>query len=59
MAKPPAFSQELREYFARFGRKGGKKAARNMTPEQRKANARKAARARWDRAKTKQSTPKS
>jgi hypothetical protein len=39
--------KEIREYFAKFGRKGGLATARNLTPEQRKAIARKAAQARW------------
>ena len=36
-----------REYFAKQGSKGGKKAADAMTPEQRKKRARKAAKARY------------
>ena len=43
--------KEIREYFAKFGRKGGKAAAAKMTPEQRKASARKAAQARWAKKK--------
>ena len=39
--------KEIREYFAKFGRKGGQATARKLTPEQRKASARKAALARW------------
>lgn len=35
------------------GLKGGKIAAANMTPEQRRRRARKAARARWEKAKRK------
>jgi hypothetical protein len=35
-----------REFFARHGTKGGKKAAARMTPEQRTARAKKAAGAR-------------
>jgi len=42
---------EIREYFAKFGRKGGKAAAKKLSPEQRKDSARRAAQARW--AKTK------
>jgi hypothetical protein len=38
---------DIREYFAKFGRQGGKKAARMMTPEQRIESARRAAQARW------------
>jgi len=41
--------QEIRAYFARFGKQGGKKRAQNMTPEQRSEAARKAVRARWAR----------
>lgn len=37
----------IREYFAKFGRQGGKIRAKRMTPEQRKEVARKAAQARW------------
>jgi len=43
--------KEIREYFAKFGRKGGQATARNLTPEQRKAIARKAAQARWAKEK--------
>jgi hypothetical protein len=43
--------ESAREYFrqegARGGRIGGKKRASNLTPEQRRESARKAARARW------------
>jgi hypothetical protein len=39
--------KEIKEYFAKFGRQGGKATAKKLTPEQRKASARKAARARW------------
>jgi general stress protein YciG len=42
---------EIREYFAKFGRKGGKATAKNRTPEERKAAARKAVKARWAKAK--------
>ncbi len=45
--------ESVREYFrqegARGGRIGGKKRAANLTPEQRRESARKAARARWAR----------
>jgi hypothetical protein len=48
MAKVP---QELREYLAKLGKKGGKKGgparAAAMTPEQRSESARKAVQARW------------
>lgn len=46
-----ALTKEAREYFAKEGRKGGKAAARNMTPEQRKESARRAAQARWAKVK--------
>jgi len=48
--------KEIGEYFAKFGRMGGRAAAAKMTPEQRKASARKAAQARWAKAKQKQTT---
>ena len=35
------------EYFAKFGRKGGKATARKLSPERRKEIARKAAQTRW------------
>ena len=39
--------KEISAYFAKFGKQGGKARAKNLTPEQRKASARKAAQARW------------
>jgi hypothetical protein len=39
--------KELTKYFAKFGKQGGKARAKKLTPEQRKASARKAAQARW------------
>jgi hypothetical protein len=52
MAKVP---QELREYLAKLGKKGGKKGgparAAAMTPEQRSESARKAVNARWAKKK--------
>jgi hypothetical protein len=39
--------QEIRDYFARFGKEGGKATARNRTPEERSDAARKAVQARW------------
>jgi hypothetical protein len=42
---------EIRDYFAKFGKQGGKKRAQNMTPEERKAAARKAVEARWAKQK--------
>jgi hypothetical protein len=50
-----ATKQEIRDYFAKFGRKGGKLAASRMTPEQRSEKMRRAAQARW--AKKKKSLP--
>ena len=44
--------KEIREYFAKFSRKGGQATAKKLTPEQRKASARKAAQARWAKKKT-------
>jgi len=37
----------LREYLVELGRKGGKAAAKSMTPEERSDRARSAAAARW------------
>jgi topoisomerase IA-like protein len=45
--------KELTKYFAKFGRQGGKARAARLTPEQRKASARKAAQARWAKQKGK------
>jgi hypothetical protein len=42
-----ATRQDIRDYFAKFGKEGGKARAKNMTPEQRKEAARKASEARW------------
>lgn len=42
-----------REYFAQQGRKGGRLAAKQMTPEERRESARKAAQARWAKKKVK------
>ena len=39
--------QEIRDYFAKFGKEGGKATARNRTPEERSDAARKAVQARW------------
>ena len=46
-----ALTKEAREYFAKEGRKGGKIAARKMTPQERKESARRAAQARWSHTK--------
>jgi hypothetical protein len=51
----PFATQEIRDYFARFGREGGKLRAKKMTPQQRKASARKAAQARWAKVKKEKS----
>jgi hypothetical protein len=48
-----ATKQEIRDYFAKFGKEGGKTRARNMTPEQRSESARKAVEARWAKAEKK------
>jgi hypothetical protein len=42
-----ALEQEIRDYFAKFGKEGGKARAKNMTAQQRAAAARKAVEARW------------
>jgi hypothetical protein len=39
--------QEIRDYFAKFDKEGGKATARNRTPEERSDAARKAVEARW------------
>jgi hypothetical protein len=39
--------KDIREYFAKFGKEGGKARARKLTPEQRSEAARKAVQARW------------
>ncbi|MGA2745856.1 MAG: hypothetical protein ABSE44_14265 [Candidatus Sulfotelmatobacter sp.] len=39
--------QEIRDYFAKFGKEGGKATARNRTAEERSEAARKAVQARW------------
>jgi hypothetical protein len=43
--------EEIRDYFAKFGRQGGKIRAKKLTPEQRREVARKAAQARWAKKK--------
>jgi hypothetical protein len=42
-----AMRQEIRDYFAKFGKEGGKARAKNMTAQQRADAARKAVEARW------------
>jgi hypothetical protein len=39
--------KEIRQYFAKFGKQGGKARARKLTPEQRSEAARNAVQARW------------
>ena len=46
-----ALTEEAREFFVRAGRKGGKIAATKMTAKQRQESARRAAQARWSKAK--------
>jgi hypothetical protein len=46
-----ASKQEIRDYFAKFGRKGGKATAKKMTPEERTEKMRRAAQARWAKEK--------
>jgi len=53
--------QELRDYLAKLGKKGGKKGgparAAAMTPEQRSESARKAVNARWKKAAKEKANP--
>jgi hypothetical protein len=42
---------EVREFFRRQGRIGGKTRAQNLTPEERSEGARRAVEARWARRK--------
>jgi hypothetical protein len=55
--KHPQLPKEVRELFARYGREGGKAGGKarwkGTTPEQRSELARKAANARWRKAKSK------
>ncbi|MGA7924367.1 MAG: hypothetical protein WCA20_00045 [Candidatus Sulfotelmatobacter sp.] len=46
-----ATKQEIRDYFAKFGKQGGKATARNRTAEERSDAARKAVQARWAKDK--------
>jgi hypothetical protein len=52
-------NEELRKYFQAVGKmggaEGGRKTASNMTDEQRKARAKKAAEARWSKKRKKRS----
>lgn len=52
--KPP-IKEELRKYLAEIGRKGGIKASKNMTRNERVKRAQKAVKARWERARKEQS----
>lgn len=42
---------EIRDYFAKFGKQGGKTRAKNMSPKERTEAARKAVSARWAKQK--------
>ena len=42
-----------KEYFEQMGQKGGEATKRKLTPEQRETSARRAAKARWKKAKAK------
>jgi hypothetical protein len=53
-----ASEKEIREYFAKFGKQGGKARAKNMSPERRKEIAAKAAKARWAKARQKKAKEK-
>ena len=44
---------EIRDYFRKQGARGGKARAANLSPEQRREIARKAAQGRWARARKK------
>ena len=41
------YPPELREFFAKHGKRGGRARAKKMTKEERAASARRAAQARW------------
>ncbi len=45
--------KEIRDYFAKFGKQGGKARAQKLSKEERAEIARKAAQARWVKAKKK------
>ena len=45
--KEPGPAQALAVYLAKLGRRGGTARAKNLTPEERRAGAQKAAQARW------------
>jgi len=44
-------AQALAVYLAKLGRRGGTARAKNLTPEERRAGAQKAAKARWGKKK--------
>jgi hypothetical protein len=49
--------EELSKYFAKIGKQGGEARTSKLTPEQRIAAAKKAAAARWAKAKATKSKP--
>jgi hypothetical protein len=51
--KEDDFAKRLHEHYLAIGRKGGATRAKNLTPEQRRQSARKAAQARWSKPKKK------
>jgi hypothetical protein len=52
-----ATKREIREYFAKFGRKGGKATAQKLSVEERIESARHAAQARWSKQKKSSQKP--
>ena len=46
-------TKEIREYLRKIGKKGGEVTNQKLTPEQRRESARRAAQARWAKAKKK------
>ena len=51
IVKSRKMAKKKDSYAAEFARKGGRARAKKLTPEQRKESARKAAQARWAKAK--------
>lgn len=51
--QPMKLPEDIREFFRRKGASGGRKRARNLSPEKRSEIARKASQTRWATAKTK------
>jgi hypothetical protein len=43
--------QDITAYFAKYGREGARKRAKNLSPKRRREIAQKAARARWKKGK--------